>query len=119
MLSSLRQIQKPIRSLADVEGVPFIGKRAREKIQEILEDGKLARLEEQDTPERRAAQLFAKVHGIGPTSAQMLVERGHRTLDDLRAHEVWPPARRKKWLLPWSFPLLILSLVSPFQPSMS
>lgn len=79
--------------------MPFIGKRAREKIQEILDDGKLARLEEQDTPERRAAQLFAKVHGIGPTSTQMLVERGHRTLDDLRAHEVRSKGQQK-WPMP-------------------
>ena len=68
--------------------MPFIGKRARDKIREILEDGKLARLEEQDTPERRAAMLFSKIHGVGASSAQVLVARGHRTLEDLRVNQV-------------------------------
>ncbi|XP_073130448.1 DNA polymerase lambda [Henckelia pumila] len=74
-----------IESADQVKHQPGIGKSLQDHIQEIVNTGKLSKLEHFEKDEKvRTISLFGEVWGIGPTTASKLYEKGHRTLDDLR-----------------------------------
>ncbi|KZV36085.1 DNA polymerase lambda-like [Dorcoceras hygrometricum] len=77
-----------IESADEVKHLPGIGKSLQDHIQEIVNTGKLSKLEHFEKDEKfRTIGLFGEVWGIGPTTASKLYEKGHRTLDDLRNEE--------------------------------
>jgi DNA polymerase lambda len=56
-----------------------------DKIAEILEDGQLRKVQEVCDSERvRVLELFTRVWGAGPTTADLWYRQGCRSLDDLR-----------------------------------
>ena len=77
-----------ITSTQDLRDLPFIGARAVEKIEEILETGHLRSVVNANTEAVRAQRLFARVHGIGAKTAKALVDEGFRSLADLREESV-------------------------------
>ncbi|XP_073306040.1 DNA polymerase lambda isoform X1 [Primulina huaijiensis] len=77
-----------IESADQVKHQPGIGKSLQDHVQEIVNTGKLSKLEHFEKDEKvRTISLFGEVWGIGPTTASKLYEKGHRTLDDLRNEE--------------------------------
>ncbi|XAR65021.1 DNA-directed DNA polymerase [Bertholletia excelsa] len=77
-----------IESVDQVKHLPAIGKSMQDHIQEIVNTGKLSKLEHFETDEKvRTISLFGEVWGIGPATALKLYEKGHRTLDNLKNEE--------------------------------
>ncbi|KAL3683502.1 hypothetical protein R1sor_001524 [Riccia sorocarpa] len=64
-------------------------------IMEIVKTGKSSRLEHFKHDEKvKAVSLFGAVWGIGPSTAQKLYDKGHRTLEDLQHEESLTSAQR-------------------------
>jgi DNA polymerase/3'-5' exonuclease PolX len=62
-----------------------VGKRLADKIWEIVQHGQLQKLDFLNEREDLSAiNLFTKIHGVGPSTAQSFVAQGFRTLNDLR-----------------------------------
>ncbi|GER32315.1 DNA polymerase lambda family protein [Striga asiatica] len=77
-----------IESGDQVKDLPGIGKSLQDHIQEIVNTGKLSKLEHFEKDEKvRTITLFGEVWGIGPATAVKLYEKGYRTLDDLKNEE--------------------------------
>eukprot|EP00727_Mastigamoeba_balamuthi_P010798 m51a1_g6340 putative dna polymerase beta (360) ;mRNA; r:32937-34539 len=75
-----------LRSGAELDG---IGVKIAKKIQELLDTGKLGRIEKARGDERTVAiNLIARIPGVGPKSAKKFVDEDKvRTLDDMRRIE--------------------------------
>eukprot|EP01017_Pseudomicrothorax_dubius_P034101 TRINITY_DN4632_c0_g4_i1.p1 TRINITY_DN4632_c0_g4~~TRINITY_DN4632_c0_g4_i1.p1 ORF type:complete len:470 (+),score=87.17 TRINITY_DN4632_c0_g4_i1:356-1765(+) len=87
-IATLKTFPKNIESEADVENLPGIGDKLKQKIKEILETGKLLKAEVMEgTEENRALDLLSRVWGIGPKTAKKLYERGIKTIEDLRQNQ--------------------------------
>lgn len=74
-----------ITSFVDLRGVTGIGPKISQKIEEILVTGKLAAAQRvrQDINVKSYEELL-KIHGIGVTKAQELVQRGITTVEQLK-----------------------------------
>jgi len=87
---AIRELKKidSIESISDVEKVAGVGKKIKEKIQEILETGEL------EAATRAMAELkidvyqdILKVYGIGPVKAKELINKHNiSSLEDLKKH---------------------------------
>ena len=70
-----------IKTLDDIKGKPGIGATILSKIDEYLKTGTLAIIErEKEKPE----YIFTNIYGVGPQKAKELVEKGIRTISELR-----------------------------------
>jgi NAD-dependent DNA ligase len=70
-----------IKTLDDIKGQPGIGPTILSKIDEYLKTGTLAIIErEKEKPE----YIFTNIYGVGPQKAKELVEKGIRTISELR-----------------------------------
>jgi len=78
-----------ITSGAEAQKLDGIGKKISAKIDEILATGQLRKLNNYNSDEKTVAiNLISRVSGIGPSGAKKyVVEKGVRTLDDLRKIE--------------------------------
>ncbi|KAL6547231.1 hypothetical protein OROMI_022952 [Orobanche minor] len=77
-----------IGSADQVKDLPGIGKSLQDHINEIVNTGKLSKLEHFEKDEKvHTINLFGEVWGIGPATAVKLYEKGYRTLDDLKNEE--------------------------------
>ena len=66
--------------------IPSVGAKMADKIWEIVEDGELRKVAEVCGSEKvQTLDLFNRVWGVGPTTAERWYEQGLRTLEDLRA----------------------------------
>ncbi|KAL1550910.1 DNA-directed DNA polymerase [Salvia divinorum] len=84
-----------IESADQVKNLPGIGKSLQDHIQEIVNTGRLSKLEHFEKDEKvRSISLFGEVWGIGPTTASKLYDKGHRTLDDLENEKSLTNAQR-------------------------
>ncbi|KAL3683505.1 hypothetical protein R1sor_001527 [Riccia sorocarpa] len=86
--SVLEKLPFKITRPDQVKGLPAIGKSMQDQIMEIVKTGKSSRLEHFKHDEKvKAVSLFGAVWGIGPSTAQKLYDKGHRTLEDLQHEE--------------------------------
>uniref|UniRef100_J3MCS5 DNA polymerase n=2 Tax=Oryza brachyantha TaxID=4533 RepID=J3MCS5_ORYBR len=84
-----------IESSDQVKNLPAIGKSLKDHINEIVNTGKLAKLEHFENDEKvRTVSLFGEVWGVGPATALKLYDKGHRTLDDLQKDDSLTSAQR-------------------------
>ncbi|KAI0263865.1 hypothetical protein BC834DRAFT_885948 [Gloeopeniophorella convolvens] len=81
------------RERSEVQGLPYIGAKISNMIDEYLFRGHIAEVEETKRSERfTALALFNSIYGIGPVTARNLYARGLRSLRDLEAfYEVDAP----------------------------
>ncbi|PIN13157.1 DNA polymerase IV (family X) [Handroanthus impetiginosus] len=87
-ITVIEKLPFKIESADQVKHLPGIGKSLQDHIQEIVNTGKLSKLEHFEKDEKvRTISLFGEVWGIGPATAMKLYEKGHRTLDDLKNEE--------------------------------
>lgn len=94
-LSVLEKIPFKIVSVDQVKGLPAIGKSMQDHIQEILQTGRLSKLDHFEKDEKiHTLSLFGEVWGIGPATALKLYEKGHRTLEDLKKDDSLTPVQR-------------------------
>ncbi|XP_028547696.1 DNA polymerase lambda [Dendrobium catenatum] len=84
----IEKIPFKIDNVDQVKHLPAIGRSLQDHIQEIVNTGKLSKLEHFEKDEKvRVISLFGEVWGIGPATALKLYEKGHRTLDDLKQED--------------------------------
>ncbi|PAA91213.1 hypothetical protein BOX15_Mlig013423g1 [Macrostomum lignano] len=81
---AVKRCSKPIDSRASAQSLPGVGSRLADKIWEIAQSGRLAKLDCLSSDETVAAlKLFTSLWGAGPVTAQAWVAQGLRSLDDL------------------------------------
>ena len=83
-LETIMCLDKDILEVTKIKGLDGIGPSIYENIKEYIEKGRLEILEKE---KNNPVNKFCKVYGIGPKKAQEFVNKGYRTLDDLRQHE--------------------------------
>lgn len=65
-----------------MDNIESIGQKLKDKIKELLETGKLTKVENLQKDEKYViAQELERVWGIGPTKAMELYNRGIRTIE--------------------------------------
>lgn len=85
-IMQLKRHPTVITTWEEARALPNIGKRLADKIWEIVQQGRLQKLEEFQSQENLVAQnLFTKIWGAGPSTAQKWVQQGFRSLEELAA----------------------------------
>lgn len=89
-IKAIKNLNYELESGADAAKLPGVGKKIAEKIQEIIDTGKLHQVEElgedKITKTRILGQL-AKIWGVGPVKAQELWNLGARSVDDVHKYK--------------------------------
>lgn len=87
IVSSLKAMRTRVSSVRDLKGLWWAKGRMREKVVELLETGKLEKLEAKKVnPRLRALVEMSRIWGVGPATAAKLYNQGYNTLDALRAN---------------------------------
>ena len=73
-----------ITDYSQMKGMPNIGETILSKLKELQETGTLRLLERERAD---PLQIFTQIHGIGPKKANVLIEKGITTIEQLR-HEL-------------------------------
>lgn len=85
VLRHLESYALPIRTREEIPAFQGVGEKIRKKMEEIVETGRLEAAERAKASyPLEALALFEKIYGVGPVKANELVQRGLRTLTDLR-----------------------------------
>jgi len=86
VIEELRALSRPIERLENIDGIPGIGKKIREKIGEILATGELKAAEKaKEDLALDAVEVLSGVYGVGPTKAAELIASGIKTIAQLTA----------------------------------
>ncbi|CCM02941.1 uncharacterized protein FIBRA_05056 [Fibroporia radiculosa] len=86
-ISIVKAYPRKIRSLQQVEKLPFIGAKIGGMVEEYVLSGKITEAQSILASERfQALSLFATIYGIGPTTARKLYALGLRSLDNLEVY---------------------------------
>jgi DNA polymerase beta len=88
VIKQIKANNNPIYSIDDLKDIKGLGKGISEKIQEIIETGKLKQAEEYNSNDNYIAiNDLLRVHAIGPAKAKELVEtHGIKNIADLKLH---------------------------------
>ncbi|KAL8174003.1 UNVERIFIED_CONTAM: hypothetical protein K2H54_036439 [Gekko kuhli] len=85
--SVLKSLPWTVRSVKDLSSLPGIGEHSRKIIQEVLEDGASAEVENVRQSERyQTMKHFTKIFGVGVKTAGRWYQEGLRTISDLQVH---------------------------------
>uniref|UniRef100_A0A2R5LF19 DNA polymerase lambda n=1 Tax=Ornithodoros turicata TaxID=34597 RepID=A0A2R5LF19_9ACAR len=85
-IKALKSHPTEITSWEEAKALPNIGQRLADKIWEIVQQGKLRKLEQFQSQENVSAlNLFNKIWGVGPATAERWVQQGCRSLDDIKS----------------------------------
>ncbi|KAG1676100.1 DNA polymerase lambda [Nymphon striatum] len=84
-ISALSRHPNKITTWEEAKAIRGVGERLADKIYEIIQSGHLRKIDEVCSGERmEAINLFTELWGAGPTTAELWVQQGFRSLDDLR-----------------------------------
>lgn len=84
-IRAITNYNKIITSFQEASNIPGIGDKMARKIMEIIESGKLKKVDEICNDEKTMVlDTFCKIWGVGPSTAENWYRQGFRTLDDLR-----------------------------------
>ncbi|TMW55055.1 hypothetical protein Poli38472_013817 [Pythium oligandrum] len=85
VVSSLKAMCSRVSSVSDIKGLWWAKGRMRDKVVEILETGKLEKLEAKKiNPRLRTLVEMSRIWGVGPATAAKLYNMGYKTMDQLR-----------------------------------
>lgn len=88
VVSSLKAMRHRVCSVKDFKDMHWVKGRLRDKVIEILETGRLAKLEaKKKNPRLRALVEIARIWGVGPVTAAKLYGQGYKSVEDLRKPE--------------------------------
>jgi DNA polymerase IV len=86
-IGTLKNQDTKITTYEEAKALPAIGHRLAEKIQEIVLTDRLRRLENALLePNDKILALFLGIYGVGTSQAQIWIQSGHKTLNDLKVH---------------------------------
>lgn len=85
VVMSLKTMRRRVCSVKDFKDVHWVKGRLRDKVTEILETGRLAKLDAKKRNPRLCALVeIARVWGVGPVTAAKLYGQGYKSVADLR-----------------------------------
>jgi len=85
VIEELKIRDKPITSIQDLDTIPGVGVKIRAKVQEILETGGLVAAEKaKEELQLNSIDTLSDVYGIGPVKAKELINKGIKTISQLR-----------------------------------
>lgn len=94
-INTLSKITHKVTTAKEAEELPNFGPRLSAKLEEIVETQTLARLKyAQNDPRSRVLALFLGVYGAGTTTAEKWINRGFKSLDDLRQRADLTPGQQ-------------------------
>ncbi len=83
-ISAIKNFPREIKNRREAAQIPNVGEKMAEKIAEIIEDGSLRKVAEVcDSDKMRVLDLFNRVWGAGPSTAEQWYQKGLRTLKDV------------------------------------
>ncbi|KAH9888450.1 Nucleotidyltransferase [Cubamyces lactineus] len=86
-ISVIKAYPEKIRSLKQVQKLPYIGVKISGLVEEYLDSGKITEAQTIKSSERfQALALFSSIYGIGPNTARRLCNLGLRSLNDLEIY---------------------------------
>lgn len=86
-IKQIKNLDYQLESGAQAAKLPGIGKKIADKIQEILDTGKLHQVQaigSEALEKTQALTLFTKIWGVGPVKAKELWDAGARSISDLQ-----------------------------------
>ncbi|KFV47197.1 DNA nucleotidylexotransferase [Gavia stellata] len=84
--SVLKFLPFPVTRMKDIQGLPCMGDRVRDVIEEIIEEGESSRAEEVLNDERyKSFKQFTSVFGVGVKTSEKWYRIGLRTLEEVKA----------------------------------
>lgn len=94
-INTLSTQPEMVATAEEAGSLPFIGPRLSSKIEEIVNTGRLQRLEHaQNDATSKVLDLFLGIYGVGLSIAHQWIAQGFRTLNDLRRHASLTPNQR-------------------------
>ncbi|KAF4134104.1 DNA polymerase beta thumb [Phytophthora infestans] len=88
VVSSLKAMRRRVCSVKDFKDMHWVKGRLRDKVIEILETGRLAKLDAKKSNSRlRALVEIARIWGVGPATAAKLYGQGYKSVTELRKPE--------------------------------
>ncbi|KAK7746190.1 hypothetical protein SLS62_009480 [Diatrype stigma] len=93
-ITTLGQQDHKITTAKEAIKLPNIGESLADKIEEIVADDRLRKLEDaKQQPEDIITNIFLKIYGVGISQARKWVSQGYRTLEDLKEKAQLTPSQ--------------------------
>lgn len=89
--------QQPVKVLTYAEAIAIrnIGESSAEKIEEFVKTGRMLKLQNlQNDPLVKLRGLFTNIYGVGAIQADRWIQKGYRTLDDIREQAQLTPCQQ-------------------------
>lgn len=95
--SVLKFLPFPVTRMKDIQGLPCMGGRVRDVIEEIIEEGESSRAKEVLNDERyKSFKQFTSVFGVGVKTSEKWYRMGLRTLEELKADKTLKLSKMQK-----------------------
>ncbi|NWQ72818.1 TDT nucleotidylexotransferase, partial [Columbina picui] len=95
--SVLKFLPFPVTRMKDIQGLPCMGDRVRDVIEEILEEGESSRAKEVLNDERyKSFKQFTSVFGVGVKTSEKWYRMGLRTLEEVKADKTVKLSKMQK-----------------------
>ncbi|NXH18313.1 TDT nucleotidylexotransferase, partial [Bucco capensis] len=95
--SVLKCLPFPVTRMKDIQGLPCMGDRVRDVIEEIIEEGESSRALEVLNDERyKSFKQFTSVFGVGVKTSEKWYRTGLRTLKDVKADKTLKLSKMQK-----------------------
>jgi DNA polymerase lambda len=87
-ITNIKAYKGPITKVSQLDGMDGIGKAIREKSRELIEEGRVHKLEFlQNDPKTLALEEFGKIWGVGEKTAANIYAAGVNSIEELRARK--------------------------------
>ncbi|CAH2322405.1 DNA nucleotidylexotransferase isoform X1 [Pelobates cultripes] len=94
----LKSLRFPIATMKDLDGLPLLGNEMKTIIEEILEDGKCARVLDVINGERyKSFKLFTSIFGVGLKTSEKWFRMGFRTLEEIKNNPEFKFTKMQKY----------------------
>ncbi|NXO52194.1 TDT nucleotidylexotransferase, partial [Aramus guarauna] len=95
--SVLKFLPFPVTTMKDIQGLPCMGDRVRDVIEEIIEEGESSRAKEVLNDERyQSFKQFTSVFGVGVKTSEKWYRMGLRTLEEVKADKTLKLSKMQK-----------------------
>ncbi|KAM9011389.1 DNA nucleotidylexotransferase isoform 5-T6 [Ara ararauna] len=95
--SVLKFLPFPVIRMKDIQGLPCMGDRVRDVIEEIIEEGESSRAKEVLNDERyKSFKQFTSVFGVGVKTSEKWYRMGLRTLKEVKADKTLKLSKMQK-----------------------
>ncbi|NXK77544.1 TDT nucleotidylexotransferase, partial [Amazona guildingii] len=95
--SVLKFLPFPVIRMKDIQGLPCMGDRVKDVIEEIIEEGESSRAKEVLNDERyKSFKQFTSVFGVGVKTSEKWYRMGLRTLEEVKADKTLKLSKMQK-----------------------